>query len=503
MSDPRDAIFDVSQHKGQLGAAIGRSARAVLVVALLKVMMALVTTGVLARLVPPAEQGLVALAMPAVLLATGLSEFGLAHAVVQRPHVTHNLVSTLFWVNVALGLFLATGVVLLGFPAAWFYEQPGVTPVFFGLAPYILFTVLDTQYVAILRRQMRIRRIETCSLAATILGSLLAIAVAWAGAGYWALVVQLVMAEFFNMVFLVASARWLPSGPLKIDLKASAEALRFGSFLAAERLLTEFSREMQIIVIGRAFGAVEAGLFYRSQTIAQMPSRRITTPLSGAFLPALARLQDDPAGFRAMYRRQVSRANLIMVPIGLLICSCADIMVRIMLGRDWAATTPILAWLGLLPMTALTLSSFSWALVACGHSRALFRFRVLGASLMFLALLAGVWVGLMGLVGAYVITLVFIQGPILASVALRYTPLTLTTLRQTLLGEAIFAGGMLLLLLGLRRILDLQPMILEGFAAGLVLLLSYGLRLAFDPVLRQDVGKVLGRSRLPAPRRPA
>ncbi|MBU2359449.1 MAG: oligosaccharide flippase family protein [Alphaproteobacteria bacterium] len=456
-----------------------------------KISVALCSTAFLARLVPPAEQGIVAMAMPAVLIASGLSEFGLAQAIVQRSNVSHRLASTLLWTSFALGLFLAVAVASLGVPAAWFYDQPKTTAVFMAMSPYILLSVLTAQYVAGLRRQMRIRQIEAGGLGATFVASAIAILAALAGAGYWALVIQLVLAEFLNLIYLMVVSRWLPSGPLSCRFGEARAALKFGGFLAGERLLGEFGRNMQVIVIGRMFTQVDAALFFRSQTIAQMPQRRIASPLSGAFIPALSRLQGDPAAFQAMYVRQISRANLIMVPIGLIFCSCADVLVRIMLGPDWTAAAPILAWLGLLPLTALTLSSFSWVMVACGQSKALFKFRILGTSLLVLALLIGSRMGVVGLVAAYMVTLAFVQGPILAAVMLRCSPLTARTLRTALLGEALFAAGSLTLLLTLRQVLTLDSAVQEALVVLAVLALLYVLRLAADAGLSSDVAKVL------------
>lgn len=489
--DPRDQMFDVSDVTKGLGAKTGRSAITVLVFAAAKILIALGTTAVLARLVPPAEQGIIAMAMPAVLIATGLSEFGLAQAIVQRPHVTHRLASTLLWTNVALGLSLAVAVALLGTPAAQFYGEPAMVVVFAGLAPYILFTVLTAQYVAVLRRQMRIRQIEIVGFVALCGSSALAILAALLGAGYWALAVQLVMTEFLSLIYLIFVTRWVPSGPLNCRFGEARSALSFGGFLAAERILGEFARNMQVIVIGRMFSTVEAGYFFRSLTIAQMPQRRIISPLSGAFLPSLSRLQDDPAGFQDMYVRQISRANLIMVPLGLVICSCADVMVRVMLGPDWDGAVPILAWLGLLPMTALTLTSFSWVLVACGRSKQLFLFRIFSTILLLTSLLVGARYGVVGLVAAYMITLAFIQGPLLAAVAVRYSPLSVGALRRTLLGEALFACVSGAILLGLRRVMELESMALEALIVLVVLTGLMGIRIMSNPGLRGDVTKAL------------
>lgn len=489
--DPRDRIFDVSGLQHGLGARTGRSATTILAFAVLKIVIALGSTAVLARYVPPEQQGLIAMALPIVLIATGLSEFGLAHAIVQRATVTHQLVTTLFWTSFGLGTLLCLGVAFLGKPAVWFYGEPKVQIVFIGLAPYVLLSVLTSQYVAILRRQMRIFQIELGTVCATAAGSGLAILAAVNGAGYWALAIQLVLAELFNYIYLLIISRWLPSGPHRVNFTQARSALTFGGYLAAERLLVEVTRSMQTIVIGRAFSQLEVGLFYRTQSIALLPQRRISSPLAGAFIPALSRLQDDDEGFNVMYRRQVVRGNLIMIPIGLVFVSCPDIVVRILLGDQWLGVIPILTWLSLMPMSALVMNSFSWAMVSCGKSRQLFQFRIFSSMLLLTALLIGAQFGLMQLIAGYVLTMVLIQAPLLATLMVRNTPVRLVTLRRTLLNEILMTTATVAGLIWLRTVLDLSPVVLEGVVVGVVLMLLYGLRILVDSDLRGDFLKAV------------
>ena len=491
-ADLRDAIFDVSACRTEIGARTGRSARTVLVVAAIKIATALGTTAVLARLVPPAEQGLVALAIPAVLLAASISEFGLAQALVQRPHITHRLASTLFWINVALGILCGFAIALLGWPAARLYEKPEIVSIFLGLTPYVLFTVLGTQYVAILRRQLRVGVIELCSLGSALLASAAAVVAACAGAGYWVFVLQLVLAEAFNMVFLVSSVRWWPSPPWRTDISGARDALRFGGYLAAEGLIGELVHNMQFFVIGRVFSSVETGLFFRAQTMAQMPGRRISAPLAGAFVPALSRLQDDKNLFCEMYHRQVTRGNLIMIPIGVLVISCSDVIVHVLLGDNWLDAIPLLSWLGLLPLMALNIRSFAWAMVACGRGRELFLFRLATAPILIMAIVGGAQMGIVELVAVYVVALTIVQCAILAVVVVRTTPLTVGSLARSVLRDCVVAGLVLALTWGLRTWLVCSPALIEGLAAAGFVAICYITLVLLDPALRSDAIKALG-----------
>lgn len=492
--DPRDAVFDVSALRADLGRRTGRSAMTVIIFALVKLIFTLGTTAILARFVLPAEQGLFAIAVPAVLIASSLSEFGLAQVIVQREVVTHRLATTLFWINVGLGLLLGGCVALLSGPAAAFYGKPEVAVIFIGLAPYVLFLVLTTQYVSILRRQMRIKMIEMTNLVALVLASSLAIVAGYYGAGLWALVIQLVLNPALTFLFLLVLVGWHPSFPRLRDLGEARSALAFGGFLTLERLMGELARNVQVIILGRYFAEAQAGLFYRSRTFADMPGRRIGAPLSGAFIPALSRLQSEPQAYRDMYLRQVTRANLIIVPCGLALVLCADGVVQILLGPDWVDAGPVLQWLGLTPIAAMTLSSLSWALVSCGASKQIFYYRMFSASIVTITSILSSYYGFMAMIIAVVLVPIVVNAPVMMWVTTRHTPLDWTTFGKIVGAELLFVGLALAMGFGLRALLD-WPVLWECVATGGLVCALLGIRIVTNPGLRRDVLSALNRRR--------
>lgn len=488
--DPRDAVFAVDDLTQDLGRRTGRSAASVVIFAGLKLLIAIAATAIMARLVPPAQQGLVAMAVPFVLIAIGLSEFGLAQAITQMPRVTHLLASTLFWVNLALGGVLTLIVAAFGPFAARLFDQPQLAVIFWVLSPYIFLTVLTTQYIALLRRQMQIRRLETCLFIATLIAASLAVAIAWAGFGVAALIAQLLIQQTLVCVFLVVITGWWPSWPAIEDLKQAKPALSFGGFLAAERILLDTTRAFHIAVISRMFGDTGAGLFYRTETLALMPQRRIASPLSAAFMPALSRLHSDAAGFRAMLAQQITRGNVILMPIGAVFCTCPDFVVAVLLGPDWTAAVPLLRWLGVLALTDLTLGCYTWALVAAGRGRSVLIFRACSTGLIMTAIALSYAQGLVPLVRAYVLAAGLFSLPLLCLFVLHSTCITLRDMLVTLGQMLLFATLLLGAGFGLRYILD-GPLIFEGVMTLAAIGAIVTVRVGLDRALLRDLVRTL------------
>lgn len=94
------------------------------------------------------------------------------------------------------------------------------------------------------------------------------------------------------------------------------------------------------------------------------------------------------AAFRKMYAKQVIRGNLVLVPIGLMICLAPDMFVTILLGRQWLLAVPILAWLGGRPLMVLFAAANTWSMVAMGKAKELLFARIFSALFTLAALIA-------------------------------------------------------------------------------------------------------------------
>lgn len=486
-ADERDRFFDVSGLKGQVGKLSGKGGAFTLLSSLIKVILLLGTTAILARLIPPSEFGVVALAMPVLVIGSNLSQFGLAQAIVQKQDVTHALASSLFWLNAALGLGVGLCMALLGWPAMGYFDEPRVGLVFPALALSVLLGALSAQYLAIYWRQMRIRELEILNLLAIVVATGSAIIAALLGASYWAIVVQQVVLPLATLTILALRMGWLPSRPRLLPWEKIRQSVKFGGHLAVFNLLYQCAEGLGTILSGRVFTQLEAGLYFRSWNLASMPGAMLLIPLGGGFIPALSRVQDSRAEFEALFARILSRITLIIVPIGVAVCIAAPEIILLMLGPDWIAAAPVFAILGLRILLGPFSNAFRWALLSHGKSWLMSRAAVFHLLLVIGALSFGLQFGLTGLALGYVCAEAFTVFGVFGVLAWRHTALS----GQTILGLIGQTLGFVALLVAIDwTILQLLPempslarlaCLLAGLGAGTAL------RILISPALRRDV----------------
>ena len=155
-----------------------------------------IATVVLARLLTPADFGLVAMVTAITGLGQAFADLGLSEATIQREEISHNQVSTLFWINVAIGLTLMLITAALAPVLAWFYREPRLKDITFLVSLTFLIGGLRVQHDALLKRQMRFASLAIRDVASYVLAVPVAITMAWRGAGYWAIVALPLIIEF-------------------------------------------------------------------------------------------------------------------------------------------------------------------------------------------------------------------------------------------------------------------------------------------------------------------
>jgi lipopolysaccharide exporter len=164
---------------GAKWSAIGRVAQQV---------VALSTTAVMARLLTPADYGLIGMCTFFLGFASIFRDLGLSSAVIQQKRVEEPLPSTAFWLNAIFG-GLTCGVCVLGAPlVARFYHMPPLTSIMRGLSLAFLLSSLGSVPSALLSRAMAFRSVAVTEIVTALAAAGVGISCAWSGLGVWSLV---------------------------------------------------------------------------------------------------------------------------------------------------------------------------------------------------------------------------------------------------------------------------------------------------------------------------
>jgi O-antigen/teichoic acid export membrane protein len=388
-----------------------------------------VMTVVLARLLTPADFGIVAMVTAITAIAQSFADVGLSEATIQREDISHDQVSTLFWINLAVGAGLMLVTVGLGPVLAWFYRQPQLINIALVLSPTFFICGLRVQPDALLKRQMRFKALAIRDIAAISIGVTVAIILAWQGAGYWALVAFPLASNFIQMSASWALVKWRPSLPRRGANAGSLVA--FGGNVAASYFINTVNCSVDKILVGWYWSAGPLGLYGRACNLLTRPLRQLSAPVGAVVIPTFSRLQSDPERFARYYLRTVNLVLWFMAPVFAFLFVTAGPVIALVLGRQWGEAAPPFRMLALSGLAQLLIESTIWVLVSQGQSGRMRQLSLMISPFIIASFVIGLPFGITGVALSYSVALLGMM-PWVMKFTFRGTKLTLQRLGQAL-----------------------------------------------------------------------
>lgn len=342
---------------------------------------------VLARLLGPADFGIVAMCAPVFGICCLFNDLGLSQAVIQHPSLSEDDSNTIFWINLALGCVLALTLLALAPLLAGFYSDHRIAGVLAALSLVLVINSLSFQQVALMHRRMQPGPILLIDIAPVVANLVVSITAARLNCGYWAIVIGQMAHAVAAGVLAWTLSPFRPAWPRRL-----AEALplmRFGAHLTGLSLASFAATSLGPVIIGRLFGAAEVGLFDRGYKLVSMSCIQFLTPLSRIAETSLARLSADASRYRQAHL-QFSEALILFLTPGLAcLALMSDDAVQVLFGKEWIATAPIVSWFALASVLAPAGAAASWLFVSQGRTGQMLRYGLVGQGLSVLSLLLG------------------------------------------------------------------------------------------------------------------
>ena len=252
---------------------------------------------VLARLLTPADFGIVTMVTTFSLVFCSFGLNGFTEAILQQEEVSNSLASNLFWVNVGISILLTVIFIAIGPLLARFYHNALVTQVAAGMSLTIFVGSLGWIHLALLSRAMQFRTVSTINIAARLISVVISIVLAALGWGYWALVVGQVANGTVTALGAWGMCRWVPQLPNREG--GTGSAIKFATNVYLHYAFSYVTRNTDNLLVGWRFGAQSLGFYKRAYDLFVRPESQLISPISAVVVSTLSRVNRD----RAQYQR--------------------------------------------------------------------------------------------------------------------------------------------------------------------------------------------------------
>lgn len=298
------------------------------------------STAVLARLLTPADFGLLTMASLVTEFAALFSSFGVGAILIQMRRSSRLAYDTAFWFALALGVVLMAAVWVFSFFASYFFDDPQVGSIVRVLAVLFLLEELTVVHSAILQRMLKFKLEVAIQMGQLLLRVSVTILFAWLGWGVWSLVLGSLVARVAQAAVMWALVPFRPR--LRFHRAFVAARLRTGFSYLGTSVLGYLNNNLDYLVVGRRFGAVELGYYQAAYSLSDELRNRLSLPLQRVLFPAYSLVQDDLGRFQRGVTTSLRLLACIVFPLGAGMAATATEIVTVLYGWQWLAAIPLL-----------------------------------------------------------------------------------------------------------------------------------------------------------------
>lgn len=292
---------------------------------------------ILARLLTPADFGLLAIVNVFYLLVTLFIDGGLKEALIQKKDATDSDFSTVFWLNLFMGVLLYA---LLFFAAPYiedFYQYKNLS-FLIRLQSFVLI-IESVGIIQIIKatKELNLKKITKARIPASLLSFGVGVYMAYHGYGVLSLIVQqLVSATLYNL-FLIISVKYFPT--LQFNISTVKELWKYGYKIILISLLSRYYTQFVSLLFAKYYSIGALGLYTKARSFQNTPIEIITTTFNKGIYPTMVSLQNNIRGLRLIYLENVHRLTYIMVLVNVVIYFTAEPLILVIFGKKWLGMT--------------------------------------------------------------------------------------------------------------------------------------------------------------------
>jgi O-antigen/teichoic acid export membrane protein len=361
----------------------------------------LISTIVLARLLIPADFGLVAMAMTIIATFDLLGSFSLDVVLIQKANASREHYDTVWTFNVIVSALQGALLFVVSPLAADFYHDPRLTLVIQLLALGVFVQGFENIGILAFRKDLEFHKDFKFQVLKKLSSFLVTITLAIWLRNYWALIGGSLVGIFMGVVLSYYAHHYRP----KLSFVARGELFHFSKWLFINNLIAFLNSQSPNFILGKVSGSKVLGLYSISYEISTLPTSDLVAPINRAIFPGYSKMAHDLATLRQGFLNVISVIALVALPVCTGIVLVAEPLVRITLGDKWLETIPLIQILAVAGLTQALQTNKSSVYLALGKPKILTILAAIHCTLSIPAVVFGAAKG--GALGAaYAITIV-------------------------------------------------------------------------------------------------
>jgi len=294
---------------------------------------------IIARILTPEQTGVFAISAAFVALGSTFRDFGVAEYLIQERQLTRDRIRAAFTVNIAASWLMAASIAAASTLVGRYYDQAVIADIMLVQSLNFVLIPFGAVTLAWFRRELNYRPIVVCNLLTNLTSFSVSVYLALTGFGpialAWGSLAGIAMT-------VIVAAMFRPTGfPRWPGIRDIGIVFHFSKFASAMYVIAQVGKGMPELVVGRAAGIADVGLFSRARGLVEMFTRLAMRPTLQICLPYFAKSEREVGSIVPAYLRSVSYLTAVgWVILGFLALTAFS-AIRIIFGDQWLAAVPV------------------------------------------------------------------------------------------------------------------------------------------------------------------
>lgn len=303
---------------------------------LLRAALQFAQTMILARILTPADFGLMAIVMAVYGVVSLFIDLGLSNALIHFPDRSRPVLSSLYWLNLGGAVLMMLALMLAAWPLAHLYGQSELLPAMLLLSLAMPISASGQQFRVMAEKDLKFSRLAWIEVTAAVAGFIAALLMATLQGGVYVFIVAILATSAVSSALAWAFLSKGIRPGLHFNLQEVKPHLGFGSYRLADTLLISAQMQADVLIGGAVTGSAAMGIYTLPRDLTLRLANTVVNPVvTRVGLPIMAKVQADRAALTSIYLQTMRMTSSVNFPIYAALALWADEVVAILLGPQW------------------------------------------------------------------------------------------------------------------------------------------------------------------------
>lgn len=350
--------------------------------------MSFLVSVVLARILMPADYGVISLILVFINIANVFVTSGFNTALIQKKDANSVDFSTNFYCSLGTSI-LVYAILFISAPwIASFYEMSDLVQILRVFALRIPLSAYSAIQHAYVERNMIFKRYFFSTLGGTLISGIVGIIMAIYGFGAWALVAQYFTNTIVDIFVLSITVPWHPE--LTFSWKSAKRMMNYGWKILAADLSGTFFDQLRSLIVGKAYTSADLAFYNKGNQLPNLITTNISASIMTVLFPAIANISDEKKRVKEMTRRAVKTMSFVMFPMLFGLAAVAQPLVDILFTSKWGEVVPFVQILSVSSAISLIGGVSLQAIKAIGKSDIILKLEIYKKPIYVILLIIGV-----------------------------------------------------------------------------------------------------------------